>query len=122
MRLRAACVANCRAGMAPMSSPSNSILPDVLSISLITIMDVVDLPHPDSPTRPTLSPRAIVKLMPPTGAERLFLIYAAAEELGKRARHAVTRIFLDQVVDGEEGGASFTSPRLRGEVGARLRA
>src|SRR5579871_845483 len=29
-------------------------------------MDVVDLPHPDSPTRPTLSPGAIVKLMPLT--------------------------------------------------------
>ena len=49
-----------------MSSPSNLISPSVLSISRITIVEVVDLPQPDSPTSPTLSPRSIVKLMPST--------------------------------------------------------
>ena len=49
-----------------MSSPSNRMMPEVLSISRITIIEVVDLPQPDSPTRPTLSPRAIEKLMPST--------------------------------------------------------
>ena len=37
-------------------SPSNMMRPEVLSISRITIIEVVDLPQPDSPTRPTLSP------------------------------------------------------------------
>ncbi len=49
-----------------MSSPSNMMVPSVLSISRITMVEVVDLPQPDSPTRPTLSPRSTVKLMPST--------------------------------------------------------
>ena len=49
-----------------MSSPSNMMMPSVWSSSRITIIEVVDLPQPDSPTRPTLSPRLIVKLMPST--------------------------------------------------------
>ena len=32
----------------------------------MTMVEVVDLPQPDSPTRPTLSPRCTVKLMPST--------------------------------------------------------
>src|SRR6202022_2734172 len=39
---------------------------EVWSNSRITIIDVVDLPQPDSPTRPTLSPRPTLKLMPST--------------------------------------------------------
>src|SRR5208282_5601310 len=41
-------------------------MPELLSINRITIIEVVDLPQPDSPTRPTLSPRAMEKLMPST--------------------------------------------------------
>ena len=52
--------------MAPISSPSNTMRPEVWSNSRITIIDVVDLPQPDSPTRPTLSPWPTVKLMPST--------------------------------------------------------
>ena len=52
--------------MAPISSPSNTMRPEVWSSSRITIIDVVDLPQPDSPTRPTLSPWPTVKLMPST--------------------------------------------------------
>src|SRR5580704_4159098 len=66
MRLRNGSVANLRAGISPISSPSNTIRPDDLSISRITIIEVVDFPQPDSPTRPTLSPRAMEKLMPST--------------------------------------------------------
>ena len=54
------------AGIAPMSSPSNMMTPSVLSIRRMTMVEVVDLPQPDSPTRPTLSPRSIEKLMPST--------------------------------------------------------
>jgi len=49
-----------------MSSPSNMITPSLLSMSRITMVEVVDLPQPDSPTKPTLSPRATAKLMPST--------------------------------------------------------
>ncbi len=52
--------------ISPISSPSNEMRPEVWSISRITIIDVVDLPQPDSPTRPTLSPWPTVKLMPST--------------------------------------------------------
>ena len=65
-----------------MSSPSNMIVPSVLSISRITIIEVVDLPQPDSPTRPTLSPRAIVKLMPSTARN------TSVSGAGLRAEHA----------------------------------
>ena len=66
MRLRSGSLAKDLAGIAPMSSPSNMITPSLLSMSRITMVEVVDLPQPDSPTKPTLSPRATVKLMPST--------------------------------------------------------
>src|ERR1700716_1614685 len=66
MRLRIGSLANCLTGIAPMSSPSNMITPSVLSMRRITMVEVVDLPQPDSPTRPTLSPRFTAKLMPST--------------------------------------------------------
>jgi hypothetical protein len=40
-----------------MSSPSNMMLPDVVSVSRLIIIEVVDLPQPDSPTSPRLLPR-----------------------------------------------------------------
>ena len=52
--------------MSPISSPSNTMRPEVWSSSRITIIEVVDLPQPDSPTRPTLSPWPTLKLMPST--------------------------------------------------------
>ncbi len=66
MRLRIDDLANSFAGMAPISSPSNVTMPDVGSSRRITIIEVVDLPHPDSPTRPTLSPRLTSNEMPST--------------------------------------------------------
>ena len=66
MRLRSGSLANALAGMAPMSSPSKVMMPSVLSSSRITMVEVVDLPQPDSPTSPTLSPRPTLKLMPST--------------------------------------------------------
>src|SRR5215469_671875 len=39
-----------------MSTPSKTILPDVGSSNLVTTRPVVVLPHPDSPTRPRVSP------------------------------------------------------------------
>ena len=49
-----------------MSRPSNSTVPPVGSSSRVTSRDVVDLPQPDSPTRPRVWPSLTVKLMPST--------------------------------------------------------
>src|SRR6185369_3094114 len=46
--------------MWPIDCPSNTISPSLGSIRRQIIRDVVLLPDPDSPTRPTLSPPAIV--------------------------------------------------------------
>ena len=103
MRLRIGSLANCLAGIAPMSSPSNMMVPSVLSIRRITMVEVVDLPQPDSPTRPTLSPRSTVKLMPST-ARKISGSGAgpALEQLAERAGDALARIFLDQLLDHQQ--------------------
>ncbi len=49
-----------------MSRPSISMLPPVGSISRSTVRPTVDLPQPDSPTRPSVSPARIEKLTPST--------------------------------------------------------
>ena len=62
-----------------MFSPSNMIVP----VGLVDqphdhASRCVDLPQPDSPTRPTLSPRSTVKLMPSTARN--------TSRLGRRPR------------------------------------
>src|SRR5437879_8013178 len=49
-----------------MSSPLKMILPSVGSSSRITARPSVDLPQPDSPTRPTVSPVLISRSTPST--------------------------------------------------------
>ena len=49
-----------------MSLPSSRIAPLVGSISRSTLRATVDLPQPDSPTRPSVSPAPIEKLTPST--------------------------------------------------------
>ena len=49
-----------------MSRPSNMILPSVLSSSFTMQRASVDLPQPDSPTMPRVSPDLIVKETPST--------------------------------------------------------
>src|SRR5206468_11475569 len=48
------------------SRPSNSMVPAVGASAASTSFDVVVLPHPDSPTSPSVSPALIVKLIPST--------------------------------------------------------
>jgi hypothetical protein len=50
-----------------MSSPSSLIAPLVGSTSRSTVRATVDLPQPDSPTRPSVSPRVRCR---PAGAAR----------------------------------------------------
>jgi len=48
------------------SVPSNVTVPDVGFSTWTRARPVVDLPHPDSPTRPSVSPSPNVKLTPAT--------------------------------------------------------
>ena len=50
--------------------PSNQISPELGSISRRMQRPVVDLPHPDSPTSPSVSPAAMSKLTPSTACTR----------------------------------------------------
>ena len=49
-----------------MSWPSNTILPLVGSYMRMSVRPSVDLPQPDSPTRPNVSPRRMARSMPST--------------------------------------------------------
>ena len=106
MRLRIGSLANCLAGIAPMSSPSNMIVPSVLSIRRMTMVEVVDLPQPDSPTRPTLSPRLTVKLMPSTARNTSGSGAGPwRDDLAHHATEAFERpcgIFLQELVDDQQ--------------------
>ena len=102
MLLRIGGRANSFGGIAPMSSPSNT-MPEVGSSSRITIIEVVDLPQPDSPTRPTLSPRLIaegdaIDRLEDLGFDRRSFARKACE----RRRGALARIFLDEIGDDEQ--------------------
>jgi hypothetical protein len=56
-----------------MSVPLNRICPDVGVSSRVIIRPVVDLPQPDSPTRPRLPPASSVKLTPSTAWTTFFV-------------------------------------------------
>src|SRR4051794_36198182 len=54
------------------SAPPRRIVPDVGSRSFITTLPRVDLPQPDSPTTPSVSPRLTSKLTPSTARTMFF--------------------------------------------------
>ena len=87
--------------------------PEVWSRSRITIIDVVDLPQPDSPTRPTLSPWPTVKLMPST-ARNMFGLdrRLAGEQFAEHGGGALARIFLDEFFDEEQRLCILVTPGL----------
>ena len=66
-------------------------------------VEVVDLPQPDLPTRPTLSPRPTVKLMPST-ARKISGSGAGPRRnsFASELRGALARIFLDQLLDHQQ--------------------
>ena len=53
-------------GMAAMSWPLNSSWPPLMPTSFSRHLPMVDLPEPDSPTMPSVSPRRTLKLTPST--------------------------------------------------------
>ena len=76
------------------SVPSNLTEPEVGRVSCSTERPVVDFPQPDSPTRPSVSPGAMVKETPRHGVDLADLV---AHE-----RAAAQREVLDQVGDLEQ--------------------
>ena len=52
------------------SVPSKRTVPETGGGSCITARPVVDLPHPDSPTSPSVSPGAMSRLTPDTAWTR----------------------------------------------------
>ena len=84
-----------------MSSPSRLIVPEVGSSRRMAIIDVVDLPQPDSPTRPTLSSAHDLEADAVDRAERRRSACGALRR--KSCEHALgralARIFLHQILD-----------------------
>ena len=57
---------SCSKESPPIDAPSKRMSPEVGVMSFMIIRPVVVLPQPDSPTRPTVSPPAMSKLIPST--------------------------------------------------------
>ena len=102
-------VAGCPARSAP--SLRTCTEPDVGLISCSTDRPVVDLPHPDSPTRPSVSPAAMVKETPHTAW--------TTPTLCRTKRPAAHRELLDEVCDLQQRpggcgrGRRSTAPSVR---------
>src|ERR1700694_1064903 len=65
-----------------MSSPMNSIVPAVGSRRRIMVRPSVDLPHPDSPTRPTVSPFLMSRSTPSTAWTWATVLWRTPEVMG----------------------------------------
>src|SRR5580692_356310 len=65
-----------------MSSPMNSIVPAVGSRRRIIVRPSVDLPHPDSPTRPTVSPFLMSRSTPSTARTWATVLWRTPEVMG----------------------------------------
>ena len=61
----------CLSGMCVMSCPCSFTVPDVGGCRPRTALPIVDLPEPDSPTTPRVSPGAMSKLTPSTAGGAL---------------------------------------------------
>ncbi len=89
--------------------------PEVLSISRITIIDVVDLPQPDLADKTDALAVADRKAdaIDSTKLVRLGR-RLAREQFAERGRRALAGIFLDQIFDGEKGFCSLSPLAGRG--------
>src|SRR3989449_3333993 len=70
--------------------PANSMAPAVGSSAASTSFDVVVLPHPDSPTSPSVSPGLIVKLIPSTALTTPRVLPKSEPPTGKCFRRSRT--------------------------------
>src|SRR3990172_6554662 len=65
------------------STPSNSTAPEVGSIRRSIVRPAVVFPHPDSPTKPSVSPSWMVKLMSSTALTQALVRWSSPERTGK---------------------------------------
>src|SRR5512145_2187547 len=73
-----------------MLRPSNSMVPAVGSSAASTSFDVVVLPHPDSPTSPSVSPGLMLKLIPSTALTTPCVLRRNEPPTGKSFRRSCT--------------------------------
>src|SRR5450756_2227341 len=81
-----------------MSSPMNSIVPAVGSRRRIMVRPRVDLPQPDSPTRPTVSPFLMSRSTPSTARTCATVLWRTPEETGNHVFNPRTERSGDEVV------------------------
>src|SRR5947207_5344551 len=92
------------------------MLPAVGSIRRNTVRPTVDLPQPDSPTRPSVSPASIVKLTPSTANTVPPARCSSPLRIGKcflRSRTSSTALWLDIAVPVDLVRAPAGSPVAR---------
>src|SRR5256885_657792 len=110
----------CSPRMCVMSSPLNVTLPSVGSSSRITVRPRVDLPHPDSPTRPTVSPALISRSTPSTAWTWPTVRWRIPDATGNHVFRSLTETSGSLVVHARLSGltdvASGTLPRHHAEV------
>src|SRR5438477_4877321 len=85
-----------------MSWPSNTILPAVAGSSAVISLARVDFPQPDSPTRPSVSPRRISRSTPSTARTAP----PPKPEIGKCLKAPATRSNIGSAVTEEAGAFS----------------
>ena len=102
-----------------MSWPSNMIEPAVGSSSLMIARPVVDLPHPDSPTRPSVSPASTEKQTPSTActAPTLPLRSRCPWRIGKCFLRSLTA---SRIGDGGRGRSAVRFGFVRAETCHRV--
>src|SRR5450756_41816 len=101
-----------------MSSPMNSIVPAVGSRSRMMVRPSVDLPHPDSPTRPTVSPFLMSRSTPSTARTWATVLWRTPEETGNHVFSPRTDSSGSEVVHARFNCAGTASGTL--ELHARL--
>ena len=88
------------------------MLPSLTSIRRVSARTKVDLPQPDSPTRPTVSPLSMAKLTSSTAYTFGKFLRAAGKaplEAAPRSRPAADRKQFGDVGDVEQGGHAALS-------------
>src|SRR5262245_41989286 len=102
-----------------MSSPSKRTSPEVMSIILSTARPVVLLPHPDSPTRPRVSPRRTSNEMPSTAFTLPTWRRTTAPAMTGKWTF---RSFTSRTVSGAELGMEKTGGQMVGSARHQRRA
>src|SRR5580704_6689146 len=102
-----------------MSSPMNSIVPAVGSRRRIIVRPSVDLPQPDSPTRPTVSPFLMSRSTPSTAWTCATVLWRTPEVIGNHVLSPRTDRRGDAAVHARLSCACATSGTFELHTGLR---